>query len=159
MDKRASIWLLLSLATTQSYAFLDTIVEQDEQQSLMDMVGNGLYSEPSPITELLTGQLPISTEQATTGSGALLALAQSQLSAQHSEELQSFIPGLSELGSVQSLLGNVESLQKVQAVFESVGLDPSMIGQFAPLIIGYLSEQGASDGLLTSLGGLWSGAK
>ncbi|KAA5737363.1 DUF2780 domain-containing protein, partial [Acinetobacter baumannii] len=105
----------------------------------------------------LTSQLPVSSEQAAGGSSALLALAQSQLSGENSSELASLIPGLSSLSGAQSLLGNVESLSAVQSAFDTLGLDASMISQFAPVILQYLSEQGASTGLLDSLTGLWSG--
>ncbi|KIT58242.1 hypothetical protein H334_12670, partial [Vibrio parahaemolyticus 901128] len=87
------------------------------------------------------------------------ALAQSQLSQQNSTELQSLIPGLSNLKGAQSLLGNIESLSAVQSAFNALGLDQSMISQFAPVILGYLNEQGASEGLLKSLSGLWTSGK
>lgn len=140
-----------------AHAFLDSVVEKSNESGLMDMVGKSLSTESSPLTELLTSQLPVSTEQAAGGSSALLALAQSQLSGENSSELASLIPGLSSLSGAQSLLGNVESLSAVQSAFDTLGLDASMISQFAPVILQYLSEQGASTGLLDSLTGLWSG--
>jgi hypothetical protein len=140
-----------------AHAFLDSVVEKSNESGLMDMVGKSLSTESSPLTELLTSQLPVSTEQAAGGSSALLALAQSQLSGENSSELESLIPGLSSLSGAQSLLGNVESLSAVQSAFDTLGLDASMISQFAPVILQYLNEQGASTGLLDSLTGLWSG--
>ncbi|EXF69884.1 hypothetical protein D030_2576 [Vibrio parahaemolyticus AQ3810] len=142
-----------------AHAFLDTVVDESSKNGLMDMVSQGLNAESSPLTELLTSQLPVSTEQAAGGSSALIALAQSQLSQQNSTELQSLIPGLSNLKGAQSLLGNIESLSAVQSAFNALGLDPSMISQFAPVILGYLNEQGASEGLLKSLSGLWTSGK
>ncbi|EJG1794965.1 DUF2780 domain-containing protein [Vibrio parahaemolyticus] len=142
-----------------AHAFLDTVVDKSSKNGLMDMVSQGLNAESSPLTELLTSQLPVSTEQAAGGSSALIALAQSQLSQQNSTELQSLIPGLSNLKGAQSLLGNIESLSAVQSAFNALGLDPSMISQFAPVILGYLNEQGASEGLLKSLSGLWTSGK
>ena len=62
---------------------------------------------------------------------------------------------MSSLDGAQSLLGNIESLSAVQSTFDKLGLDPSMISQFAPVIMGYLGDQGASEGLLKSLSGLW----
>ncbi|MDF5099272.1 DUF2780 domain-containing protein, partial [Vibrio parahaemolyticus] len=116
-------------------------------------------TESSPLTDMLTSQLPVSTEQAAGGSGALLALAQSQLSQENSSELQSLIPGLSNLQGAQSLLGNIENISAVKSAFDTLGLDPSMISQFAPVILDYLNKQGASEGLLSSLGGLWNTSK
>ncbi|EGR0403614.1 TPA: DUF2780 domain-containing protein [Vibrio parahaemolyticus] len=159
MRKTLLTLALLSVNIGSAHAFLDTVVDESSKNGLMDMVSQGLNAESSPLTELLTSQLPVSTEQAAGGSSALIALAQSQLSQQSSTELQSLIPGLSNLKGAQSLLGNIESLSAVQSAFNALGLDPSMISQFAPVILGYLNEQGASEGLLKSLSGLWTSGK
>ncbi|EPA8573647.1 DUF2780 domain-containing protein [Vibrio parahaemolyticus] len=159
MRKTLLTLALLSVNIGSAHAFLDTVVDKSSKNGLMDMVSQGLNAESSPLTELLTSQLPVSTEQAAGGSSALIALAQSQLSQQNSTELQSLIPGLSNLKGAQSLLGNIESLSAVQSAFNALGLDPSMISQFAPVILGYLNEQGASEGLLRSLSGLWTSGK
>ncbi|ODY78324.1 DUF2780 domain-containing protein [Vibrio parahaemolyticus] len=159
MRKTLLTLALLSVNIGSAHAFLDTVVDKSSKNGLMDMVSQGLNAEYSPLTELLTSQLPVSTEQAVGGSSALIALAQSQLSQQNSTELQSLIPGLSNLKGAQSLLGNIESLSAVQSAFNALGLDPSMISQFAPVILGYLNEQGASEGLLKSLSGLWTSGK
>ncbi|EJG1803145.1 TPA: DUF2780 domain-containing protein [Vibrio parahaemolyticus] len=159
MRKTLLTLALLSVNIGSAHAFLDTVVDKSSKNGLMDMVSQGLNAESSPLTELLTSQLPVSTGQAAGGSSALIALAQSQLSQQNSTELQSLIPGLSNLKGAQSLLGNIESLSAVQSAFNALGLDPSMISQFAPVILGYLNEQGASEGLLKSLSGLWTSGK
>ncbi|EHR7858737.1 VcgC [Vibrio parahaemolyticus] len=159
MRKTLLTLALLSVNIGSAHAFLDTVVDKSSKNGLMDMVSQGLNAESSPLTELLTSQLPVSTEQAAGGSSALIALAQSQLSQQNSTELQSLIPGLSNLKGAQSLLGKIESLSAVQSAFNALGLDPSMISQFAPVILGYLNEQGASEGLLKSLSGLWTSGK
>ncbi|EJC6930435.1 DUF2780 domain-containing protein [Vibrio parahaemolyticus] len=159
MRKTLLTLALLLVNIGSAHAFLDTVVDKSSKNGLMDMVSQGLNAESSPLTELLTSQLPVSTEQAAGGSSALIALAQSQLSQQNSTELQSLIPGLSNLKGAQSLLGNIESLSAVQSAFNALGLDPSMISQFAPVILGYLNEQGASEGLLKSLSGLWTSGK
>ncbi|EJG2003395.1 DUF2780 domain-containing protein [Vibrio parahaemolyticus] len=159
MRKTLLTLALLSVNIGSAHAFLGTVVDKSSKNGLMDMVSQGLNAESSPLTELLTSQLPVSTEQAAGGSSALIALAQSQLSQQNSTELQSLIPGLSNLKDAQSLLGNIESLSAVQSAFNALGLDPSMISQFAPVILGYLNEQGASEGLLKSLSGLWTSGK
>ncbi|EGS6500208.1 DUF2780 domain-containing protein [Vibrio parahaemolyticus] len=159
MRKTLLTLALLSVNIGSAHAFLDTVVDKSSKNGLMDMVSQGLNAESSPLTELLTSHLPVSTEQAAGGSSALIALAQSQLSQQNSTELQSLIPGLSNLKGAQSLLGNIESLSAVQSAFNALGLDPSMISQFAPVILGYLNEQGASEGLLKSLSGLWTSGK
>ncbi|WP_319536057.1 DUF2780 domain-containing protein [uncultured Vibrio sp.] len=157
MRKTLLTLALLSMNIGSAHAFLDAVVEKSSESGLMDMVGQSLSTESSPLTDLLTSQLPVSTEQAAGGSSALLALAQSQLSGDNSSELESLVPGLSSLSGAQSLLGNIESLSAVQSAFDTLELDSSMISQFAPVILEYLNQQGASEGLLDSLTGLWSG--
>ncbi|MDW1902478.1 DUF2780 domain-containing protein, partial [Vibrio sp. Vb1337] len=125
MRKTLLTLALLSVNIGSAHAFLDTVVDKSSKNGLMDMVSQGLNAESSPLTELLTSQLPVSTEQAAGGSSALIALAQSQLSQQNSTELQSLIPGLSNLKGAQSLLGNIESLSAVQSAFNALGLNPS----------------------------------
>ena len=156
MRKTLLTLALLSINIGNAHAFLDSITPKSEESGLMDMVSSSLNTESSPLTELLTSQLPVSTEQAAGGSSALLALAQSQLSEENSSELQSLIPGLSSLQGAQSLLGNLENISAVKSTFDTLGLDSSMISQFAPVILEYLNNQGASEGLLSSLSGLWN---
>ncbi|HHF0550474.1 TPA: DUF2780 domain-containing protein [Vibrio antiquarius] len=159
MRKTLLTLALLSMNIGSAHAFLDSVTQKSKESGLMDMVGSSLNTESSPLTDMLTSQLPVSTEQAAGGSGALLALAQSQLSQENSSELQSLIPGLSNLQGAQSLLGNIENISAVKNAFDTLGLDPSMISQFAPVILDYLNKQGASEGLLSSLGGLWNTSK
>ncbi|MGX1171707.1 hypothetical protein AB7M32_000432 [Pseudomonas sp. R151218B TE3479] len=40
--------------------------------------------------------------------------------------------------------------------FSALGIDSGMIGQFAPVILEYLEQQGVNGALLQSLGGIWS---
>ncbi|EDP57073.1 DUF2780 domain-containing protein [Vibrio sp. AND4] len=155
MRKTLLTLTLLSMSIGTAHAFLDTVTDKDKQEGLMDMVSQSMGAESSPLSDLLTSKLPVSTEQAAGGTGALLALAQSQLSDQNSSELKSLIPGMSSLDGASSMLGNIESLSAVQGTFDKLGLDPAMISQFAPVILDYLGKQGASEGLLSSLSGLW----
>ncbi|SNX49947.1 hypothetical protein VTH8203_03595 [Vibrio thalassae] len=96
----------------------------------------------------------MSPQQATTGAGALLSFAQTQLSSRQKSELNSLIPGLSTLTG-SGLLSSVENMESVKNAFASVGLDPALISQFAPVILNYLGTQGASSGLMSSLSSLW----
>lgn len=158
MGKKLAAIIILTFSANNAYAFLDALEDKDTQNNLMNAVTDSVKSSTNhavPVTDLLTNGLSVTPEQATAGSGALLSLAQSQLSSANLSELESLIPWSSTLPDTQGLLGSVENMQAVQNVFESVGLDPTMIGKFAPIIMGYLGENGASDGLLNSLSSLW----
>ena len=62
--------------------------------------------------------------------------------------------GLSGLGG---LLGNnVENRSDLDSAFKALGMDTGMIGQFAPLILQYLGQQGIAGSLLQNLGSLWT---
>ncbi|MNN78026.1 hypothetical protein D3C81_1945410 [compost metagenome] len=50
---------------------------------------------------------------------------------------------------------NVKSTDDLNNAFSALGMDTGMIGQFAPLILQYLGQQGVAGSLLQSLGGLW----
>ncbi|QIA62336.1 DUF2780 domain-containing protein [Vibrio astriarenae] len=158
MKKTTYLCASLLIVSTNSFAFLDSLESSDEDSTsdLMGMASSAMSdSASSPLADLLSDQLSVSPEQAVSGSGALLSLAQSQLSSENSSELMSLIPGLSDMGGITNMLGSIENLDAVNSAFEAVGLDSSMVSQFAPVILSYLTEQGASEGLLSALGGLW----
>jgi hypothetical protein len=130
--------------------------------SLSDIFGGGDEEQASvaanPLTELLAGQLGVSPEQAAGGAGALLSMASSQLSGDQATELASMIPGSDALTSaipagLGSLLGNTEGLNQV---FSALGMDASMVSQFIPVVLQFVGDQGASAGLVESLGKVWS---
>lgn len=165
MKNRAQLLTLATLlVTSPSYALfglgddkdkaIDTSALSAIATSALD--SNSNQTESSALVELLSSQLNVSPTQATGGAGALLALASNSLAGDQSSELGNLIPGMNNLtGSAQSLTGMVNNLSAVNDVFAKLGLDPAMVTQFAPLIIQYLSGQGASNGLLDSLGKIW----
>jgi uncharacterized protein VcgC/VcgE DUF2780 len=132
--------------------------------SLSDIFGGGDKEQASvatnPLTELLAGQLGVSTEQAAGGAGALLSMASSQLSGDQATELANMIPGGDALtnaipAGLGSLLGNTEGLNQV---FSALGMDASMVSQFIPVVLQFVGDQGASAGLVEALGNVWSPA-
>ena len=106
----------------------------------------------------LTDKLGVSTDQAAGGAGALLSLAGGALSKPESKELGNLIPGMDSLtGAIPGGLGSmISNMDGVNKAFSALGLDPALIGQFAPIIMQYLGSQDASSGLMGSLGKLWS---
>ena len=127
----------------------------------------------------LGSELKISPEQAVGGAGAMLGLARNNLSGDEYGQLTKAVPGLdllagaNALGSLNGLgellgkhtgqrsalsnaLGNVENRNDLDSAFKALGMDPGMIGQFAPLILQYLGQQGIAGSLLQHLGSLWT---
>ena len=158
MRKTLMTVALLALSMNSAHAFLSSITEKADPKGLTDMVGQVANPNTSPLADLLAKQLPVSGQQAAGGAGALLALAQNQLSDKNSTELQSLIPGMSKLNGAQSLLGNLQNLDMVKSAFSQLGIDPSMVSQFAPKILTYLGDKGASYSLINALSSLWKTA-
>jgi hypothetical protein len=96
----------------------------------------------------------VSTDQAVGGVGSLLALAQNSLSSTQNSELGGLVPGYSALSS-SGLTSLITSSDAVNNAFSAMGLDPSMVSTFAPIILSALQSQGASSTLINSLGTIW----
>lgn len=149
---RLSAVLLLSFP---SHAEFDLSgVSSEDVNTLLSSANTMMQAQSSPLVDSLVSDLSISPQQATTGAGALLSLAQNSLSTGQQSELSSLIPGLEALTN-SGLLSSIETMESVQSAFASVGLDASMIAQFAPIVLQYLNSQGASSGLIGSLTTLW----
>lgn len=126
----------------------------------------------------LGSELKVTPEQAVGGAGAMLGLARNNLSDADYSQLTKAVPGLdlisgaNALGGLSGLgellgknsestsalsnaLGNVEDRNDLNSAFSALGMDTGMIGQFAPLILQYLGQQGIGGSLLQSLGSLW----
>lgn len=130
--------------------------------SLTDLFGSKTTEAvaENPLASLLSTQLGVTPEQAAGGAGALLSAATSQLSGSQATELAKMIPGAEALtGSlppgIGALLGNMETINKI---FAALGMDASMVSQFVPVVLQFLGNQGASAGLLQSLGNIWAPA-
>lgn len=128
----------------------------------------------------LGSQLDITPEQAIGGTGAMLGLAKNQLSSTDYSQLSKSVPGLDQISgnsalgamgglgalggllgksgessALDGLLGNVKDTNDLNNAFSALGMDSGMIGQFAPVILQYLGQQGVGGTLLQSLGGIW----
>ena len=134
------------------------LATKENPVSLSDVMNKsvGIEGAGSELTHTLSDQLGVTSAQAAGGTNALLALAQSQLSKQNSIELSSLLSENVNSGFAESLLSGADNISAVQNVFTGLGLDTSMINQFAPVLLEFLETQGASSELLQSLSALWS---
>ncbi|MBO1539767.1 DUF2780 domain-containing protein [Pseudomonas sp. OA65] len=126
----------------------------------------------------LGSELKITPEQAIGGAGAMLGLAKNRLSEPQFSELSKSVPGLDQIAGnsaigglnglggllgggsdknalLDGLLGNVKDTSDLNNAFSALGMDSGMIGQFAPIILQYLGQQGVAGSLLQNLGGIW----
>jgi hypothetical protein len=86
--------------------------------------------------------------------GSLLALAQNNLGESQNSELAGLIPGYDSLQST-GLTAMIANNETVKSAFTALGMDPSLISTFVPIILQTLQSQGASSSLLSSLGTIW----
>lgn len=158
MKKSLIVTVLAStIFTAPSYAFLSKLSESNDLSSMVSSTLSQTESNSALLTQI-TSQLPVSQTQAAGGVGSLLALAQNQLSDSNSSELETLLPGLNQLTSLSessSAIAKIADMEAVNNVFNKLGLDSSMVSQFAPLVLQYLTSQGASSDLLGSLSSLW----
>lgn len=158
MKKSIIVTVLAStIFTAPSYAFLSKLSESNDLSSMVSSTLSQTESNSALLTQI-TSQLPVSQTQAAGGVGSLLALAQNQLSDSNSSELETLLPGLNQLTSLSessSAIAKIANMEAVNNVFNKLGLDSSMVSQFAPLVLQYLTSQGASSDLLGSLSSLW----
>ena len=94
--------------------------------------------------------------QASGGTSALVAMAANNLSGENAGKLQELIPGDWAGGLTTSMVDGLSNMEGVKNVFEQLGMDPALIGQFTPVILEYLGSNGGGE-LLAPLAGLWGG--
>lgn len=140
--------------TTSSIAAMakQMLANQSEDQGILNAALN------NPILETITNNLDVSSTQAATGTAALLGMAAQKLGAAGTSELGELMPQMSQLTSLlpESLSSKLDSITQVKSLFEGLGMDPSMISQFVPIIISGLTNLGASAGLVNQLNSIWN---
>ncbi|TXX52353.1 DUF2780 domain-containing protein [Vibrio cholerae] len=157
MHYRFTALLISTLASTSALAFPD--LKSLGSNDLAGLVGETL-SQSKATQELLTqftSQFPLSPQQAGGGVATLLAQAQNNLNADQISELLQLIPNLNDLNGLipNQNLSTILQRKEVNQAFNTLGLDASMVEQFVPVLMQYLTQQGASQDLLASLGKLW----
>ncbi|MBI6923293.1 DUF2780 domain-containing protein [Pseudomonas putida] len=180
--KAFTLATLMTLAASPVFAF-NLSDAANAVSAMQNQKQRGQVQAPAAQANLLStlgSQLNITPEQAVGGAGAMLGLARNNLSTEEYGQLTKAVPGLDllsganalgELGGWGEILGknsesqsalssalgnNVESRSDLDSAFKALGMDAGMIGQFAPLILQYLGQQGIAGSLLQSLGSLWT---
>ncbi len=106
----------------------------------------------------LTSQLGITAPQASGGAGLLMKLARDRLSSGEFQQVASAIPGLDGLlqaapstegGGMMGMLGKAMGgqagdLAQLASGFSKLGLDPGMIQNFIPVIMGFVQQHGGA---------------
>jgi hypothetical protein len=91
----------------------------------------------------LTSSLGVTTEQAVGGTGAMLGLAQKQLTPDQFTAVSNAIPGASDITKAAApLLGGAptNSLGDVQSIFSKLGMSPDTVSKFSPVLTNAVSS-------------------
>ncbi|MCY1215253.1 hypothetical protein D9M68_367680 [compost metagenome] len=173
---------LLSLAASPVFAVsLGDVVAAAAATGQQDQAPGIAPAESAALLGQLGSQLNVTPEQALGGLTALFGLARNNLPADQFAQLDQAVPGVGVLtdpntqgllSSIGGLLGQqsgnalggqpgvlagqqMNSMTDVSQAFGSLGMDSGLIGQFAPLILSFLGQQGLAESLLQNLGNLW----
>ncbi len=113
------------------------------------------------LVETIANQLGINEQQATGGAGLLFQLAKDKLSGGEFSQVADAVPGIEDmmgaapdsggglgglLGAMGGMLGGkagqLGELASAAQGFSKLGLDSGMIGQFVPIILSFVQQQG-----------------
>lgn len=178
--KRFALVTLVALAASSAFAFNlnDAANAVSAMQGQQNKAPVQAPEASANLLNTLGKELKVTPEQAIGGTGALLGLARNQLSSADYAQLSKAVPGLDMLSGENALGGlaglgdllgksgeasalsnalggNVKNGTDLSNAFSALGMDTGMIGQFAPLILQYLGQQGVAGSLLQSLSGIW----
>lgn len=139
---------------------LDSLLGSAEKQATSLLGGMSSETASNPLTALLSSDLAVSDKQAAGGAGAMLAMAYQTLGENQSSELLKLVPGMDSLASMipGNLGSNLSNMESVGNVFNVLGMDAGMVQKFAPVILKYLTGQGASQSLISDLASAWGTA-
>ena len=168
---------LMTLAASPVFAGFSL---NDVAGAVSGMQGGDKAAAAAPTSEtagLLSAlsALNVTPQQAVGGTSAMLGLAKNQLSSTDYSQLAKEVPGIDKLSGgsgnlaalsgllgssgksagLENALGNVKTTSDLNNAFSALGMDSGMVGQFAPVILQYLSQQGVGGSLLSSLGNIW----
>ncbi|WP_236166265.1 DUF2780 domain-containing protein [Pseudomonas juntendi] len=180
--KAFTLATLMTLAASPVFAF-NLSDAANAVSAMQNQQQQGQVQAPQAQADLLNtlgSQLNITPEQAVGGAGAMLGLARNSLSSEDYGQLTKAVPGLDLLSGANALgglsglgdllgsnkgsqsaldkaLGNdVQNRSDLDNAFKALGMDTGMIGQFAPLLLQYLGQQGIAGSLLQNSGALWA---
>jgi hypothetical protein len=136
MEKRVKLFLAATLiGSSLSAGFMEDMASQ---------IGGVLGSMPQKNTQSinlisqLSQMLNVNTQQAIGGTAALMQVASEKMPKDSYNSLLSAVPGLGAIlgtsSSLSSILGSVGS-ENINKAFKALGMDSSMVSQFAPALL------------------------
>ncbi len=108
-----------------------------------------------PGIEGLTGNQALNQLGALGGVGAVGSSLGGNLGGLLGKSVQAQTGQSAELAQIGTLLNGVQNMQDVNQAFSALGMDASMSGQFAPILLQFLGNQGVAAPLMQNLSGIW----
>lgn len=109
----------------------------------------------NPLIQQVSSDLNVNSQQALSGTGALLAMAAQTLNPAENKELMQAFPDMSALTSMLPT-GGADSPLALDNTFNMLGLSSDMIPDFASVLLNYFQSNGASTDLIRSLATAWA---
>ena len=146
MFKMSTVTLLLAGTLSLQAGFFD-----DAMQQAGSAMGSSATTQApatqqqSGLLSTLTSQLGVTPQQAAGGTAALMNVAQQKMPATNYAELLKSVPGLSSLvqGNESLVNGAMQMMgdsDMVGKAFGALGMDSSMVGKFAPVLLDYVKQ-------------------
>ena len=105
-------------------------------------------AKSNSLVDTISSSLGVTNTQASGGIAALLGNASSNMSKDNVNSLTKKVPELSSFmggdSSTSNLLSSITSNATVQEQFSALGLDPSMVSKFTPLVLNFIDSEAGS---------------
>jgi DNA-directed RNA polymerase beta' subunit len=145
MTKKLVITALLGAGLSLQAGMFDDAMKQvgGYNQSATQTTQTGTQTESNGLLSSLTNSLGITNKQAAGGTAALLQAASQSMPKENYTDLLKSVPGFESIansglaGSAMNMLGGSDM---VGQAFKALGMDNTMIGKFAPIILEYAKQ-------------------
>ncbi|WP_457596129.1 DUF2780 domain-containing protein [Hydrogenimonas sp.] len=149
MQTKTIAALLLGSALALQAGFFDDAMKQagslSGQNAQQPTTSQSQPAASNPLLADLTSQLGVTPKQAAGGTAALMNVAAQSMPQTNYAQLLKSVPGLSSMveGNEALVTGAAQMLggsDMVGQAFKALGMDSSMVGQFAPVILNYVKQ-------------------
>ena len=143
--KKSVLSICVAGALSLQAGFFDSAMQQAGSMMGSQPTQKTAATQQNTLLSTLTGQLGVTPKQAIGGTAALMNVAKESMPAADYAELLKSVPGLSSMISGNEALVNgamqmMGGSDMVNQTFSALGMDSSMVGKFAPVLLNYFKE-------------------
>ena len=143
MRKKAVLTVLIGMGLSLQAGMFDDAMKQVGGNTQSAQQTTETKEESSGLLSSLTSSLGITDKQAAGGTAALLQAASQSMPKENYTSLLKSVPGFESIagsglaGSAMNMLGGGDM---VGQAFKALGMDNTMVGKFAPIILEYAKQ-------------------